>query len=263
MGTGRVCKHCGKEIVNFRNEHYCNSVCSANAASISQRKEGWEERLALKEYRDKNPRFPGMKDTRSKRPTPKARPEGAKYKPRGNKTTTDRQKAIRKDIIDNPVTIRVSKRIPPKRTNYVVKYDFLKYHNIIFRWVRENFGDINRNEVNILLFLYTEGAFSQSLFVQQWKPMSMYPKKAMNALIQKGYLKVYRERRNGQKALYSLTTKSKDIVARMHTLCVGDTHMSESPRYNAVAKNDKDIRTNTYYMELVKKMNKNKPPSGD
>ncbi len=187
------------------------------------------------------------------------RPKTKRKKYTRSRTLSEGEKARRKDIKENPVKVYVRNKQPLKRTIANVPYDFLKYSYITYRWARQNYTDINRKEVDIMLFLYTEGAFSQRLFSIHWKPLGLYPVSARKQLIEKGYINLFRPRTTKQKALYILSSKGKLFCSRMHRFAMGLDKVPVDPRFNNMSKPDA-IKADTYFIDLIKRMNKKKPP---
>ena len=235
------CKWCGKEVTNPRSTAYCNRTCSA---------QGFNRMLMMKSQ--------GIsKEEYALREPPKIKPKPVKRKGgfAGKKPYTEREKVLKKDILERPEKVHVRHSKPPKRKSSTVDFDFLKYNYIIFKWALENNPSLTRSYINILLFLYSEGAFSKTTFNIFWKPMGLRPTFRFNELLKGGWINIYREKRGNLKPLYILSTKAKHLCSSMHRTSMGYQKISENKKYNKML--DKDTpRNNTYYLELIKKMNK-------
>ena len=249
--TVKKCDFCGKEITNPRNNKYCSNVCAGRGATrgrVMKARGITKEEFALLKFPPKEPvTYGGIESNKV-------------YKKRkGKKPFTDKQKKRYKDINNNPINVRVNYRKPPKRINLSVDYDFLKYIYIIFRWVRENYRDLSRREFEIILLLYTEGAFGKGTFSMYWKPLGMRSRYTLERLVKNGWINLYREWRPRHKALYILSTKAKDLCSRVHRISLGLDTISTNPKYNRMAdKKIKQPKANDYFLDLIKEMNKKK-----
>lgn len=151
-------------------------------------------------------------------------------------------------------TIYVDKK-PKTRKTSRVDYDFLKYIRLVFRWALENNPELKRNDIEMLLYLYPLGAFSMSQFQAFHRTMGLYAIKTLSKFMEAGYIEVWRERRGKEKKLYHLTQKAKVMCAKMHKFSCGDAEIPMNPVNNEMLKKDKP-RINKYYIEMIKKMNK-------
>jgi DNA-binding HxlR family transcriptional regulator len=202
---------------------------------------------------------------------PKPKPKPKKPRKKISKASRRRMgKAKRKSILaeskarvndgSHQVQVKVKYK-PPKRVYSQVDYDFLKYIRIVFKWAKENYPDLKRPDLEMLLYLYPIGAFSRSQYVLYHKPMGLYAVSNLNKMIKGGWIKKFREGKGRQHVLYKLTEKANRLCGEMHKLTCGDKKMSEHPNNNAIAKLAKDPnkpKANKYYMDIIKKMNKDK-----
>tara|TARA_R110000796_G_scaffold59371_4_gene136853 strand:- start:29587 stop:30276 length:690 start_codon:yes stop_codon:yes gene_type:complete len=153
----------------------------------------------------------------------------------------------------------VTKKTPLPQYNSVRDYDFLQYIRIVFRWALKTHKDLNRGALETLLFLYPKGAFTYTEFHIYYKTIGMYQSHVLAEFIENGWVKVWKKRTGRSPKLYALTDKSKRLCDDIHKYCVGDKKMSEESDNPIVS--DKDVRINTYYVDMIKKMNKRKAPT--
>lgn len=149
------------------------------------------------------------------------------------------------------------KPIPESRLKTTVKYDFLKYIRVVLKWAVDNHPLLNRPLVELLLYLYPLGAFSRTQFYTFHKTISILCDKNLNYLIENGYIQIFRPKgiKNIHK-LYSLTPKSKALCNNIHEYCAGLRPIPEQrPSKNKMLEKDKP-RINKYYIDIVKRMNK-------
>ena len=146
------------------------------------------------------------------------------------------------------------KTIPKPRLKSRSEYDFLKYIRVVFKWATENNPTLNRPQIELLLYLYSLGAFSKKEFTDYHKTISLYQQKTLDYFIKEGWVKVWRVRKGKEHALYNLTRKAKTLCYRMHSISCGVEEIPESAVYNNLEKKGSK-RINGYYMDIIKKMN--------
>lgn len=148
------------------------------------------------------------------------------------------------------------KKKPVPRYTSTRDYDFLQYVRPVFRWATENSG-LTRAQIELLLYLYPKGVFTKKEFYDFHRLIGMYQIKTFKMFTDKGFMTVWRQKKRNQKALYCLTNKSKQICDKMHKFLTGEKEMTIDPNYNVLAK-EGGLRINTYYMDTIKKMNKDR-----
>jgi hypothetical protein len=150
---------------------------------------------------------------------------------------------------------------PPTKYRSRVEYDFLKYIRLAFKWAQENYG-LSRPQVELLLFLYGTGAFSKKQFTDYHKTVGMYADKRMTEFIEEGWVTVWRPANKAKKIhkLYVLTQKGKSMCGLMHKYCCGVAEIPMTSVSNLLVKNKDDKRINGYYLDAIKRMNKDKAP---
>jgi len=151
------------------------------------------------------------------------------------------------------------KKQPTTRYNTKVDYDFLKYVRVVFKWATEN-HELTRPQIETLLYLYSLGAFSQRQFIDFHKIVAMYPMKSMKKYVEEGWISLWRPAIPKEKIhrLYSLTQKGKKLCNDMHKFSMGLEPIPVKETANKLALKDSGKRINTYYMDMIKKMNKDK-----
>lgn len=145
---------------------------------------------------------------------------------------------------------------PKPRHRSTRDYDFLQYIRPVFKWATENSG-LTRPQVELMLYLYPKGVFEKKDFFNYHKILGMYQSKTFDMFMKEGFIKVWRPKKKGQKALYSLTNKAKQICDKMHKFLTGEKEVPVNSRNNILAQ-DGGARINGYYMDVIKKMNKDR-----
>lgn len=135
------------------------------------------------------------------------------------------------------------------------EYDFLQYIRIVMRWATAHTG-LNRQEIELLLYLYPKGAFTKNEFFVFHRTISMYQDKTFDKLMEEGWMKMWRPKKGKESALFCLTTKAKIVCSKMHQFCVGDKEIAVKTRTNPLVNSK--VRMDSYYMDMIVSMNKRK-----
>jgi hypothetical protein len=174
----------------------------------------------------------------------------------GTKTGKKKKEAASKKL----VTLKVVNKKPQPRYRSRVEYDFLMYSRIIFKWATENNPDLTRGEIEFLLYLYGVGAFTKSQFHDYHRLIGLYSLKSLQKFQDDGWIKLWRPKSGKETAIYVLTNKSKILCGKMHKFACGVEEIPTDPKVNKVAETE-EKRINNYYLDAIKKMNKNKAPT--
>lgn len=156
-------------------------------------------------------------------------------------------------------TIKTNRTQPKARYRSRVEYDFLKYIRIIFKWATDNYPDLNRPQIEFLLYLYSLGAFSRKQFDDYHKLIGLYSVKTLKKFQDEGWITKWRTRKGNSHALWVLTHKGKLMCSKMHKFAAGVEEIPMNPTTNVMMRDDAP-RINNYYMNMIKRMNKDKAP---
>lgn len=158
----------------------------------------------------------------------------------------------------NSEDVMVEERKQPNtRYRSRVEYDFLKYIRVAFRWAGENHPNLTRSQIELLLYLHGLGAFSKNQFDDFHKLIGIYSIKTLDKFQDEGYIKVWRTSDKKSHRLYALTQKSRSLCSKLHRICCGVEDISLNPLNNKMIRPDAP-RINTYYLDMIKKMNADK-----
>lgn len=157
-------------------------------------------------------------------------------------------------------TIKTNTKEPYPRFRSRIEYDFLKYIRVVFKWALDNYPDLSKPEIEFLLYLYGIGAFSKKQFDDYHKLLGLYSIKTLTKFEDDGWIRLWRPKASKTHALYTLTQKAKIMCNKMHRFSCGVEEIPLNPVSNAMAKKDAP-RINTYYLDMIKKMNKDKAPT--
>jgi hypothetical protein len=156
-------------------------------------------------------------------------------------------------------TLKTPRKKPKPRYRSRVEYDFLKYIRIIFKWATDNYPELNRPKIEFLLYLYSLGAFSRKQFDDFHKTVGLYSVKTLKGFEEGGWITTWRTKKGKSHALYVLTHKAKLMCNKMHKFAAGTEEIPMNELSNAMMK-EGTPRINRYYLEIIKKMNKDRAP---
>lgn len=154
-------------------------------------------------------------------------------------------------------TFKTPRKNPKPRYRSRVEYDFLKYIRIIFKWATDNYPELNRPQIEFLLYLYALGAFSRKQFDDYHKVIGLYSVKTLKKFEDEGWITKWRVRKGKSHALYVLTHKAKLMCNKMHKFAAGTEEIPMNEVSNNMMREDSP-RINKYYLDIIKKMNKDK-----
>lgn len=142
----------------------------------------------------------------------------------------------------------------PQTKYFSPDYIFLQYIRLVFKWAMTHHRDLKRADLEMLLYLYPVGTFSKTQFTLYHKNMGLYAVSKMKQFLADGWIKQFRERKNRQSALYTLTRKAKMLCNKMHKMSCGEADiptksLEEKIIGGGVPKSD------NYYLDAIKKMN--------
>lgn len=181
-----------------------------------------------------------------------------------SETELNKGRDLEKEVLDRLDERRVTRAMTQvlflKRTNKEptkiydsqTPYIFLQYIHLVMQWGSKKAG-VNQRLMGLLLYLYPLGPFTAYQFSTMCKTVYMYQSKQLKKLIDKNLIVVWREKRKGEVKLYCLSAKAKNIISRMHTMCLGEEPFPEThrnPLKHSGTKIDK------YYMDMMKLINK-------
>lgn len=149
---------------------------------------------------------------------------------------------------------------PKPRHKTEIQYDFLQYIRLVKRWATVN-SELRWIDIELLLYLYPKGVFTKRDFFDFCRVIRMHQDTTFKFFLEDDWIKVWRKAtvRDGktQTALYKVSEKTRILCNKMHRFCVGEDEITTDPRYNKLAQ-DTGVRMDKYYLNQIKKMNKNK-----
>lgn len=150
------------------------------------------------------------------------------------------------------VFLKRENNTPTKYYDSQAPYIFLQYLNPVLRWGSKKL-DITERDLKFILYLYPLGVFTTYQFNVACMTVSMLQNLKLRAFRKKNIIVTWRERDGKNPKLYCLSGRARNIIGRMHKMLVGETEMPEG--WNN-PMNHSGKRIDTYFMNMVKKMNK-------
>lgn len=150
-------------------------------------------------------------------------------------------------VVTKPRTNNKTKRI--QRT--VPVSDYLKYYRVARYWMKKRYG-LNRNDLETLLYLYSEGFFSKTKFME-WANIYSWEKLRFNRLVSEKWISNWRKAAPGQHAIYEVSLKGKRAMVSFYKKLEGTepypTTKNRNPLLNPATKTFTD---KVYYMQMLK-----------
>jgi len=133
------------------------------------------------------------------------------------------------------------------------KNDYLKYWRVVKQWAKVKYG-IGLADIEMMLFLYSEGLFNQNQF-KEFDEIMSWDKNRFHNLLKDKWIIVWRKRKGREATLYELGFKGKKMCSSIYKKLNMEETISEDKRMNSMF----DINTNysnKTYRKLIKRMNK-------
>lgn len=140
------------------------------------------------------------------------------------------------------------------RTQFKPKYDFMKYYRVVKHWAVKNY-DIDIQDLEMILYLYSEGIFSHSDF-KEIEVIYRWDKKRLNRLIEKGFIKYWRDPshvKGRKKRLYELSLKGKRMCNSFYKKLIGEEKIPQNRQKNKIY--GKTTYIEKMYRKIIEKMN--------
>ena len=132
-----------------------------------------------------------------------------------------------------------------------IEYDYLKYWRVVRYFIKSKYG-LNTADLEMLIFLYSEGYFDKDRF-QEFNEILYWDVKRFDRLLRDGWIEVFRKRHGNTKGLYKLSYQSNRIIKDMYKKLNGEEIPTSSKRNPIFKKNVK--YTDKVYKNMIKEMN--------
>ena len=104
--------------------------------------------------------------------------------------------------------------------------DYLKYWRIVRYYYQSKYG-IRQDELEMILFLYSEVYFSEKTFLK-FNALLTWSSNRLKRMITDGWVEVFRPRANGRKTIYQLTYKAKRLVNDIYRKLEGESFVTDA-----------------------------------
>ncbi len=98
--------------------------------------------------------------------------------------------------------------------------NYLKYWKVIRQYYKSKFG-LFQADLDVLLFMYSEGYFTRAKFDRYDKILS-WDKERFNRLLREGWFEVFRPKEGNKRIIYQMSDKSKLVVKDIYRKLNGD-----------------------------------------
>jgi hypothetical protein len=146
-------------------------------------------------------------------------------------------------------TTRIRKNYDRKEPNN----DYLKYWKVVKQWARAKYN-LNTADIEMMLFLYSEGLFTQLQF-EEFNEIMSWDKARINKMLKNNWIVKWRERKGKESTLYELGFQGKRVCASIYKKLNKEEVISEDRRRNPMFKN-KTSYGDKIYRKMIIKMNK-------
>lgn len=119
------------------------------------------------------------------------------------------------------------------------KTDCLKYWRVIRKYIVIQY-DISEPDLDMLLYLYSEGYFNYYKFIEYMNAFS-WDKQRFARLKEKGYIHLFREKQGSQHRLYEVTRKTRSMITSMYSYMYMEKEIPENANRSEI------FRKNTRY----------------
>lgn len=101
-----------------------------------------------------------------------------------------------------------------------MKSDYLKYWRVIRYFIKDKYG-LSQNDLDMLLFLYSEGYFKTKDF-EWFNKILSWDRKRFGKLLKDGWIQTFRPSRGKYAAVYELSYKCKRMIDSIYKKLDGE-----------------------------------------
>jgi len=134
------------------------------------------------------------------------------------------------------------------------RYDYLKYLQIVMTWALEKHPEINRRDLELLFFLYSERVFTKTEIIK-YANFITWDKNRFYRLLKDDWISEERRRTPYRYPVYSLSRKGRGLVNSVYKKLNQEEHISEWHQHNPLFKKQKVGRKNNLIQPFIKKNN--------
>lgn len=131
-------------------------------------------------------------------------------------------------------------------------YDYLKYWKVVKQWARAKYN-LSTADIEMMLFLYSEGLFTRSQF-EEFNEIMSWNKNRFHQMVKDKWIIKWRERKGKQSTLYELGFSGKRLCTSIYKKLNKEETISEDRRRNPMFNPNTEY-SNKVYRKMIKKMN--------
>lgn len=134
-----------------------------------------------------------------------------------------------------------------------VPYNFLKYYKVIRQYYKSKFK-LSQADLDVLLFMYSEGYFTRRKF-KRYDKLLPWDKKRFEDLMNRGWFEIFRPREGNKATIYNMTDKGKLLVRDLYRKLNGQD-IPVSSTNNPMMLKRKVRYSEKIYKDMIIEMNK-------
>ena len=129
--------------------------------------------------------------------------------------------------------------------------DYLKYWRVIRRWVKAK-HNLGNQDLEMLLFLYSEIYFNKDKF-NEYNQLMSWNKKRFTNLLTNGWIRVFRTKRKNETTLYELSYKGRRTIGEVYKKLSGE-EFAETEKHNPMFR-PRAPYTDVVFRNYIRKIN--------
>jgi hypothetical protein len=130
--------------------------------------------------------------------------------------------------------------------------DYLKYWKVVKQWAKTKYN-MNTADIEMMLFLYSEGLFTLKQF-QEYDEIMSWDKNRFYNLLNDKWIIVWRKRKGKESTLYELGFSGKRMCSAIYRKLNKQETISEEARRNPMFNHKADYGSKVY-RKMIKRMN--------
>ncbi len=133
--------------------------------------------------------------------------------------------------------MKIKKQIQRHYTRRQVKNDFLKYWRVVRRYTQIKY-DLSEQDLEVLLYLYSEGLFTYYDYKEYTNTMS-WDIKRFARLKEDGWIHMWHDKYRGSYRLYELTRHGRHVCTNLYKQLNGEVEIPENSKHNPLVTSKK------------------------
>ena len=117
-----------------------------------------------------------------------------------------------------------------------MKNDFLKHWRVVRFYIKKKYN-IGQADLDILLFLYSEGRFTRQIF-NDYSQIVSWDRKRFKRLVDSGWIITWRKSHGRSFSIYELSHQAKMMISKAYKILLGEEEIPQSIKRNPLLKNN-------------------------